>query len=72
MAKEKQKILSSTEGHIVVKNKKFKKSDIIVFCVCIVISLLIWVYATNVEQRNAEKEVPKGSEVEIAQTLDEV
>ena len=61
MAKEKQKLLSSTEGHIVVKNKKFKKSDIVVFCVCVVISLVIWIYATNLENKEAaqNKEPPK-------------
>ena len=31
MAKEKNKNLSVNEGHIVVKNKKFKISDIIMF-----------------------------------------
>ncbi len=55
MAKEKNSPISVKEGHIVVKNKKFKKSDIIVFCVCIVISFVIWIYATNTERREAEK-----------------
>lgn len=68
MSKEKQKIISSNEGHIVVKNKKFKKSDIFVFCVCIVISLVIWVYATNVERRDAARLENIQSEIESSQS----
>ena len=52
MAKEKNKNLSVKEGHIVVKNKKFKISDIIMFLVCLIISFVIWMYASNAEQKN--------------------
>lgn len=55
MAKEKNKSVSVKEGHIVVKNKKFKISDIIMFLVCLLISLIIWIYATNAEKRDAQK-----------------
>ena len=67
MAKEKKKIISSEEGHIVVKNKKFKKSDIIVFCVCLLISLVIWVYATGVERKDAEKKNEILNEIQTVQ-----
>ncbi len=51
----KKKGISLTEGHIVVKNKKFKKSDIIVFGVCVIISLVIWIYAAGVERMEEAK-----------------
>ena len=55
MAKEKSNSLSVKEGHIVVKNKKFKISDIVMFLVCVIISLVIWIYATNMEKKEAQK-----------------
>ena len=55
MAKEKNTSVSVQEGHIVVKNKKFKISDIVTFLVCVVVSLVIWIYATNVEKKEAQK-----------------
>ena len=67
MAKEKNKSVSVKEGHIVVKNKKFKISDIIMFLVCVVISLVIWIYATNVEKREAQKLESSNSEVQTVQ-----
>ena len=67
MAKEKNKSVSVKEGHIVVKNKKFKISDIITFLMCIVISLIIWIYATNVEKREAQKIENIGSEAQTVQ-----
>ena len=50
-----KKIAFSKEGDLVVKNKKFKKSDIFAFCVCIVAALIIWLYATNVEINRAKE-----------------
>ena len=57
MAKEKKekKIGLSKEGDLVVKNKKFKKSDIFAFCVCLIVALFIWLYATNVEINDAKE-----------------
>ncbi len=37
------------EGTLVVKSKKFKKSDIVAFGICLLVALVIWIYATNVE-----------------------
>lgn len=68
MAKEKGKGVSVQEGHIVVKNKKFKISDIVMFLVCVVISLIIWIYATNAEKREAQKVENQGSESQTVQT----
>jgi len=44
------------EGHLVVKSKKFKRSDIFALCICLVLALVIWIYATNVEI-NKEKDL---------------
>lgn len=41
---------------LVVKKKKFKKSDILVFGVCLIASLLVWLYATNLQKTAKEKE----------------
>ena len=67
MAKEKSNSLSVKEGHIVVKNKKFKISDIVMFLVCVIISLVIWIYATNVEKKEAQKLENISSETPIVQ-----
>ena len=67
MKKEKKNSLSVTEGHIVVKNKKFKISDIVMFLVCVIISLIIWIYATNVEKKEAQKLENISSETPIVQ-----
>jgi hypothetical protein len=39
--------------------KKFKKSDILVFAICLVVSTVIWAYASNVEKTKEEKELSK-------------
>lgn len=67
MAKGKNKGVSVQEGHIVVKNKKFKISDIVMFLLCVVISLVIWIYATNAEKREAQKLENINSEVQTSQ-----
>ncbi len=36
-------------GDLVVKNKKFKKGDVLAFGLCIIAALIIWIYATNHE-----------------------
>lgn len=67
MAKEKSNSVSVKEGHIVVKNKKFKISDIVMFLVCVIVSLLIWIYATNVEKKEAQKLEDIQAELQTAQ-----
>lgn len=44
---------------LTVKKKRFKKFDVLVFGVCIVASVLIWLYASNLEKKAAEKEISK-------------
>ena len=68
MAKKQNKNLSVEEGHIVVKNKKFKISDIILFFVCIVISFVIWMYASNLEQK---EQLPNDESQEEISTIQE-
>lgn len=57
MAKEtkEKKVTISKEGDLVVKNKKFKKTDVLAFCVCLIVALVIWLYATNVEINKAKE-----------------
>lgn len=44
------------EIRLEVKKKRFKKSDMLVFGVCVVTSVLIWLYASNSQKLAAEKE----------------
>ena len=55
MATEKKKLASVDKEHVVVKNKKFKKSDILAFGICLVVALIIWIYATNVQMNDAKE-----------------
>lgn len=52
MAEKNRKRGLLKEGHLVVKSKKFKKSDIIAFGICLLVALVIWIYATNVEMND--------------------
>ena len=70
MAKEKNKGVSVQEGHIVVKNKKFKISDIITFLVCVLISLVIWIYATNIDKKEDAKPTPNEDTVQAGQVTE--
>lgn len=56
MSDKKRKKSILKDEHLVVKNKKFKKSDIVAFGVCLIAALVIWIYATNSEI-NKEKEL---------------
>ena len=42
---------------LAVKKKTFKKSDILVLAVCIVTSVLIWLYASNLQKISDEKDM---------------
>ena len=58
MAKEIKQ--SAQKGELIVKNKKFKKTDIFLFVICLVVALVIWIYATNVELDD-NKDLENGS-----------
>ena len=44
---------------LVVKKKRIKKPDILVFCVCLVVSVVVWMYASNLQKTAQEKELDK-------------
>ena len=48
--------------------KRFKKSDILVAAVCIVASVLIWLYASNLQKNAAEKEISKEAIAEAVES----
>jgi hypothetical protein len=48
--------VAANEQHIVVKNKKFKKNDIFAFALCLLVALVIWIHATNLEESNLQKQ----------------
>lgn len=53
---------ASKERGLVVKNKKYNKTDLIAFAICLLAALVIWIHATNVryheEHANAEPPAP--------------
>ena len=59
MKSEAENVDTAGRDRVVVKKKKFSKSDILVFGVCLVVSLLVWLYATNLQKTAAEKEQNK-------------
>ena len=63
MSEKKKSGISLEQGNLVVKNKKFKKSDIIAFGVCILVALFIWIYASNVKINNQSKVENNNGEV---------
>lgn len=65
MAKEIKQ--SAQKGELIVKNKKFKKTDILLFGVCLVVSLVIWIYATNVELNDNKDAENASGESETSQ-----
>ena len=67
MAEKKKSGISLQEGNLVVKNKKFKKSDIIVFGVCLFVALAIWLYATNAKLKNTTNMENHNPEIETTQ-----
>ena len=53
---------------LAVKKKRFKKSDILVIVICIIASVLIWMYASNLQKKAAEKEISKEDIVEVVES----
>ncbi|MBE6547007.1 MAG: hypothetical protein E7668_06165 [Ruminococcaceae bacterium] len=60
MSKRKQKEWNADDGSYVVK--KNRKLNVIAFVVCFLIALVIWIYATNTEDKN-KNEMQSGSTV---------
>ncbi len=65
--------LNNGGGDVKVAGKKkfFKKSDILVFAICIVASLLIWLYASNVKKAKDQNDLNKNKEAfeEVAESM---
>lgn len=53
---------------IAVRKKRFKKIDVLVLIVCIVASVLIWLYASDIQRKAAEKEISKEDIVEVVES----
>ncbi len=47
------------EVRLEVKKKRFVKSDILVFCACLVVSVLVWMYASNLQKKDDESKLTK-------------
>ena len=69
MSEKKKRGISIEEGTLVVKNKKFKKSDIIIYGVCLLAAFLIWIYASNVKLNSAQDTNNLGEEVVTEQNV---
>ena len=41
---------AANQQRLVVKNKRYKKSDVVAIVICLLAALLIWVHATNIEK----------------------
>ena len=72
MSKRKQNEQNHDDGSYVVK--KSRKRNIIAFILCLLIALVIWLYASNIEQKKqAEAQhntVPSSTVAKNAVTLD--
>ena len=47
---------AANEQRLVVKNKKYKKNDIFAFALCLIVALIIWIHATNVQNSQMQKQ----------------
>lgn len=59
MAKEPTPNADLVTRKVVVKRKRFKKSDLLVFIMCLVVSVVIWMYATSLEKTAADNALNK-------------
>lgn len=53
MSKRKQNEMMSDDGTYVVK--KNRKMNIVAFILCVLIAAVIWLYATNIEEKEREE-----------------
>ena len=54
---ENEAVNEGKSTNLVVKKKRIKKSDILVFSVCLVASIMVWMYASNLQKAAQEKEL---------------
>lgn len=50
---------------LVVKRKRIKRSDVLVFGVCLLASVTVWLYASNLQKSAQEKELNKEDIAEV-------
>ena len=62
---------SASDINVAVKRKRFKKFDILMLGVCLVVAILIWLYASNLQKTAEEKELTKDKEA-IAGAIDDI
>ena len=55
---------AANDQQLVVKNKKYKKHDIFAFVICLLVAFVVWIYASNVEKKDAQK-LGEGAEPNI-------
>ena len=60
-----------SEVNVAVKRKRFKKLDFLMLGVCLIVALLIWLYASNLQKTAEQKEMTKDKEV-IAGAIDDI
>ena len=51
---------SKNNGGSTEKKKRFKKSDILVFVVCIIAAVAIWAYASDLKRKDDAEKINKG------------
>ena len=64
MSKKKHTELMDDDGSYVVK--KNRKLNIFAFILCLLVALLIWIYATNLENRRRAEEAVDSASAEVA------
>ena len=68
---EAEKTVSVGGEKLVAKKKKFKKSDIFVFGICLVLALLIWFYASNRPESDTDTETDPPNTEPPTETVDD-
>lgn len=45
---------AADQQRLVVKNKRYKKGDVVAIVICLLAAFLIWVHATNIKNAEAQ------------------
>ena len=58
--------VAAGERRPATKNKKYNKTDVIAFGICLILAVVIWVYATNARYKEAQnnEDLPASPSVE--------
>lgn len=70
MSKRKQEEAVYDDGSYVVK--KSRKTNIIAFVLCVLVALMIWLYATNMESKEQEEQSSTSAHAMADERLDTV